>query len=326
MGYSKGAYDTARQTLTSRRQEVQSAAALLREEAYLKVPELREIDKKISNSGTSVVKVVMSDPEHAEEHIKKLAEENLALQAKRRALLGQNGFSPDTMDEKFFCHLCKDSGYVGNKICECFEAILKQQAYAQLSKSAPVKNCTFSNFSVNYYSDQSERMSNVLESCKNYAKKFTVESDSLLFIGNTGLGKTHLSLAIAGEVSAAGYGVIYTPIGKLMDTLESEKFSRNSDRRADFTENTLLVTTCDLLVLDDLGTEFSTQFSQSVIYNIVNTRMVESKPTIISTNLRQSELEEKYSQRMTSRLLCNYHTVEFFGKDIRMIKKSKGGN
>jgi DNA replication protein DnaC len=167
-------------------------------------------------------------------------------------------------------------------------------------------------------------MADVLDACKRYAAEFSRESPSLLMLGKTGLGKTHLSLAICSALAEKGFGVVYTPVQKLTDRLEAVKFSYSDAAKEQYAAELENATGCDLLVLDDLGAEFVTQFSSAALYNIVNTRMAENRPTIISTNLEPQELEQKYSQRMSSRLLGGCHALRFTGRDIRFEKKFRG--
>ena len=160
-------------------------------------------------------------------------------------------------------------------------------------------------------------MENVLEYCQDWARYFTRKSQGLIMLGKTGLGKTHLSLAIAGTVIDRGYNVYYGSVPNIMNKLEKEHFGRNPSD-----ENLLdELCECDLLILDDLGAEFSTQFTVSCIYNIINSRILSGKPTIISTNLTPNELEDKYTQRITSRIIGSYVSLKFMGRDIRQIRR-----
>ncbi|MDR2909403.1 MAG: ATP-binding protein, partial [Oscillospiraceae bacterium] len=152
-----------------------------------------------------------------------------------------------------------------------------------------------------------------------WAEGFNAKSESLLLLGRTGLGKTHLSVAMARAVAMAGYGVVYSSAQRMMDALEAEKFSR--DPKAEGAADIFL--NCDLLALDDLGTEFSTQFTAAALFNVINTRLTEGRPTVVNTNLEPVEIEAKYSQRMVSRLICGYRVLRFAGKDIRFIRKKE---
>lgn len=332
MGYSKEVYDTAWETLGRRKHNAENLTAANREEVLEKIPQIATIERDMARTASSIAKVILSEPQNTRARIDELKQLSLSLQAKRGELLQEHGFSSDYLEQQYHCEKCKDKGYIGAKMCSCFEDILKQSAYSQLGATSQMRECSFDNFSLHFYpaspSDASgiiprDRMAQILEHCKQYAKGFTPCSESLLMLGHTGLGKTHLSLAIASAITDRGYGVMYTPVQKLIDKLESDKFSRDSHDREQYINSLDFVLECDLLVLDDLGTEFYTQFTASVLYNIINSRLVENKPTIISTNLEIQQIEEKYSQRMVSRLVCSYKVLKFHGKDIRFIKRTK---
>lgn len=225
-----------------------------------------------------------------------------------------------------FCKRCEDSGYSDGGYCECVKDIARTLVAEELSAEMPVGSCRFDNFSLDYYPDQPnekgqnprKRATAILAMCKKFVSDFPHGVRSLLFMGETGLGKTHLSLAIVSAVSAKGYSVVYGPAEKLFSAAEKEHFSYSGD-----TEKLDSLLGCDLLVIDDLGTEFLSAFTSSLFYNIINSRLLEGKPTIISTNLSIGELEARYSQRIASRFIGNYETKRFIGNDIRQQKALK---
>lgn len=319
MAYSKETYKKAEQELAERR----SRALAEREEhhriAVAAVPEILETEEKMSSAGLATIKALGMGANDAKEYIRKLSEINLAAQTQRSLLLKNAGFPENWLDVRYSCKKCEDKGFVNGIMCDCFKELLKSLEYEKLCSNLPVNNCRFDNFKLDYYPDgigtsPRQRMESVLNYCKTYATDFSKKSSNLLLYGQTGLGKTHLSLAIAGKVVEAGYGVIYSSAQNLFNKLEKEKFGRSDGN----TEENIL--DCDLLIIDDLGTEFTTQFTISALYNIVNSRELESKPTIISTNLLPDKLEATYSQRITSRILSNYVMLYFDGTDIRQIK------
>lgn len=332
MGYPKEVYDQAWETLSRRKAENREHAARRREEIRQRIPAISKIEAEMACLGGNIARTVITQPDSASSGIEKLKLQSLALQEHKAQLLEKAGYPRDYLDERYTCRICKDTGYTGTKMCECLSALLKNAAATRLGASAPVKNCTFANFALDYYPDTpdasgvipKQRMGQILEACLSYAQGFSHNAESLLLLGQTGLGKTHLSLAIAIAVTEAGFGVVYTPVQKLMDRLEAEKFSRRQETREQYSDSMEYILGCDFLVLDDLGTEFHTQFTISTLYNIINTRLVENRPTIISTNLEISEIEDKYSQRMVSRLVCSYKVLKFYGRDIRFMKKQIG--
>ncbi len=223
----------------------------------------------------------------------------------------------------FICKICNDENFVSGKLCSCVEQIAKQLTFKELSASLPIENCSFDNFDLNYYSSEPDVNGNVpkkratalLKLCREFVDTFPNVSSSLLFMGGSGLGKTHLSLAIVSAIAEKGFGVVYGSAYNLLSAAEKEHFSYSGQ-----TEKEDAMLECDLLVIDDLGTEFLTSYTQALIYNIINTRILNGKPTIINTNLSFDELESRYTARITSRFLGNYEMKKFIGSDIRQIK------
>ena len=319
MAYSKETYKKAEQELAERR----SRALAEREEhhriAVAAVPEILETEEKMSSAGLATIKALGMGADDAKEYIRKLSEINLAAQTQRSLLLKNAGFPENWLNVRYSCKKCEDKGFVNGIMCDCFKELLKSLEYEKLCSNLPVNKCRFDNFKLDYYPDgigtsPRRRMESVLDFCKTYAAEFSQKSSSLLLYGHTGLGKTHLSLAIAGKVVEDGHGVIYSSAQNLFNKLEKEKFGRSDGK----TEENILG--CDLLIIDDLGAEFTTQFTVSALYNIVNSRELEGKPTIISTNLTPEQLLSTYSERIASRILNNYTLLRFDGTDIRQIK------
>ncbi len=319
MAYSKETYKKAEQELAQRRSRALAERENHHRIAVETVPEILEAEEKMSRAGLATIKAVGMGAADAKEYIQKLSEINLEAQAQRRLLLKSNGFPEDWLDVHYTCKKCEDKGFVSGIMCGCFKELLKSIEYEKLCSKLPVGNCRFDNFKLDYYPDGAgtspkKRMESVLNYCKAYAADFSRRSPSLLLYGKTGLGKTHLSLAIAGKAVEEGYGVIYSSAQNLFNKLEKDKFGKADAN----TEEAIL--DCDLLIIDDLGAEFTTQFTVSALYNIVNSRELESKPTIISTNLMPEQLTKAYGERIASRILSNYVMLYFDGSDIRQIK------
>lgn len=327
MNYSRKVYNKAATVLERRRSNAEHVQLLHRDEAYSKIPELIEIDREIASAGAQVIRAIGMG-ENAQSYIEDLSRRNLASQQRRKDILKENGYPENYLDADYHCKECRDTGFVGGVMCDCYRELLRDTAIAELSEFS-ISGCpTFKSFNINYYPDAAdaqsgvnlrERMSEVLNFCKSYAEDFGTDSPSLLFYGATGLGKTHLSLAIAAEAVKKGYGVIYGSAQNLMARLEKEHFSNNRTNN-EFEGSEQAMLECDLLVIDDLGAEFSTQFTVAELYNIVNTRMMSRLPVIISTNLMPDELEKRYTQRITSRIVGNYISLYFCGRDIRQLK------
>lgn len=319
MAYSKETYKKAEQELAKRRSRALSEREEHHRIAVEAVPEILEIEERMSSAGLATIKALGMGADDAKSYIKRLSQVSLEAQAQRRTLLKSAGFPENWLDVNYTCKKCEDKGFVGGIMCGCFRDLLKSLEYEKLCSKLPVGNCRFDNFKLDYYpggagKSPRSRMESVLNYCKAYAADFSRHSPSLLFYGKTGLGKTHLSLAVAGKAVEAGYGVIYTSAQNLFNRLEKEKFGRANGS----TEETIL--DCDLLIIDDLGAEFTTQFTVSALYNIVNSRELEGKPTIISTNLTPEQLTDNYGERIGSRILSNYVMLRFDGSDVRQIK------
>ncbi len=324
MSYSKETLLRATQILESRRNKAQRIQLAHHMEVTDKIPEIAKYEAKLAETGLAVVKALGMGKD-AKSYIETLSKLNLSIQDSIKKSLVENGYPENYLETPYTCKKCCDTGFIEGYICECRTQLLKEIAKDSLASVSQSADCTFDNFSTDYYplpADEHtgvsprKRMTDVLEYCKCYAEDFSLDSENLYFHGATGLGKTHLSLAIANTVAENGFKVIYDSAQNILSSLEREKFSYNNNGER---ENEIL--DCDLLIIDDLGSEFSTQFTVSAVYNIINTRLNRSKPVIISTNLTKNELEAKYSQRVMSRIIGGYVSILFLGKDIRQLKK-----
>lgn len=295
-------------------------------------PRAKEIDRLLSKTAICAAKAVLNGA-NAKEQLERLKENNQKLQSELSELLFKANLTSDYLKIKYHCEKCCDQGYTDGIMCSCMKKLLKHEAYNKLNRLSPLSLSTFECFSLEYYSDvqinngrttPKKRMQGILNFCKNYAQNFSTDSPSLLMQGATGLGKTHLSLAIASEVIDKGYGVIYGSVPNIIMKLEKERFTYGSEKLHSDSEGYLI--DCDLLILDDLGTEFSTTFSSATIYNIINSRIMVNKPTIISTNLSMKDIERAYTSRLVSRIIGNNLRLDFIGEDIRQIKRKNRNN
>lgn len=329
MGYTKDIYQRAYQILEERRATAERTAQQRREELYGALPQLSELERSLARTGMAAVQAALSGQDAAAQ-IEQLRRKNLALQEQRASLLKEAGLSPDFLAEQYTCMACKDTGTVGHRQCSCLTELLRKLAYEKLSSSSGIQDCSFENFSLDYYPNKPsgkynivprQAMERVYSICLDYALHFKERrrNESLLLLGGTGLGKTHLSLAIAREVTRQGAGVVYTSSHRLLDKLQAQQFSRGG--ATDETDYQQLALECDLLLVDDLGAEFSTTFTVAALYGIINSRINENRPTVISTNFDETVLKERYGDRILSRLLCTYHPLQFYGEDIRMLKR-----
>lgn len=328
MGYSSSVYKAAADRLFERRLKAEKEADRRKAEIYKKLPRTKELEKEISRCGIQAARAVISGGNVAEE-MENLRDSNLAMQSELTEILTSNGYDKNVFEPSYHCKKCNDTGYYEENgrtlVCNCLKQTLVSCACEELNRTAPLSLSTFDSFSLDYYEKETDfktgisplnHMSKILRYCQSYAENFTKNSESILMKGATGLGKTHLSLAIANRVITKGFGVIYVSAPSLMQKLEKQYFSNNNENSA-----LDMLVECDLLIVDDLGTEFKSQLSVSLMYNIFNSRMLANKPVIINTNLNLRELEKFYTERFVSRIIGNAQKLDFLGSDIRVRKK-----
>ncbi|MDR1254382.1 MAG: ATP-binding protein [Oscillospiraceae bacterium] len=327
MAYHREIYEAVQKKLANLRLQKEIQAKKRKQIFYLKVPQAEKIELLLSKTAIKIAKAILNGGD-IKNQLQNLKNENLKLQEELIKLQAQAKFPPHYFKIEYQCCNCSDTGYIDGKMCSCMKKLLRQEAYDRLNRLSPISLCSFDTFSLKYYPDNiSEQktkspkkvMEKIFEYCKNYADQFSVHSSSLLFQGSTGLGKTHLSLAIAEKVINKGFGVIYGSTPNIVAKIEKERFSASKELISSDSENCL--TDCDLLILDDLGTEFATSFSCATIYNIINSRITLGRSTIISTNLSTIELEQTYSNRLVSRIMGSTVRAEFIGNDIRQQKR-----
>lgn len=324
MKYDGSVYEKAEKEMSLRRTKAEKERELRHSEIVEKFPEVEELERRMAICGLEAAKAIGMNREKSAEFIETLKNHNLAAQRRRAEILKKAGYPADYLEVKYSCPVCSDKGYINGRMCPCYKNLIRTIAYDKLSRISPLTVSTFEDFSLDYYPETPlengvvprRLMAGNFRYCKNYAENFSLKSPSLILYGATGLGKTHLSLAVAGEVINKGFGVIYGSAQNLLNRLENEKFGRSGQDG----DTLSLLLECDLLILDDLGAEFSTAFTLSAIYNIINSRMLASLPTIISTNLEPGELDKKYDQRIASRILGSFTPVYFCGRDIRQLK------
>lgn len=323
MSYSQEVYSRAIEILEKRKEKANLDAQGRLEEISKKIPELENIQRKLSQVGLSISKVFLYSNDKQTD-IEALMQQSLALQEEKKALLKRNGYDENALEIKYFCPVCKDTGFIKNRRCKCHNELLKDIERENLEKIAPLSDCTFDSFDVNYYPNESwdnavnpkNKAEKIKRSCMKYAANFSRNSVNILFMGGTGLGKTHLSLSIANVVINKGYSVVYGTAQNILSDLQNENFGRADNIM--YYERAVL--NCDLLIIDDLGTEFKNNYTVACLFNIINFRISAKLPTIISTNYTLDELDEKYDQRITSRITGEYKKLVLIGNDIRYIK------
>ncbi len=304
----KKAFEIKKQALS----EKKALREMMLASAYTSKPELKQIDTKLSSLGASLAITALSGDENKLNYIKMQSE---MLTLKKKQILEKC----QVLEISYDCPLCEDTGYIGGKICDCVKKLANSIMISEFKKEMPLDDCKFENFDLKYYSETGDnarrRMTAILKLCREYVINFNPNtSANLLFMGQSGLGKTHLTLAIVSGVIEKGYTVVYGPCENLFSLIEKEKYFGENKGSYDAMIN------CDLLVLDDLGTEMSTPLSKAALYNLINTRILSKKPTIINTNLTIKEIEDRYTARVASRLIGSYNANKFLGDDIRQQK------
>lgn len=290
------------------------------EEVNKVAPEIGMLSQKLTNTSVELTKAIIEGGSNKREIIEEIRNNNLETQKTIRSLLVEFGYSEDYLDVPYTCKKCKDTGYNGEKFCECFEELLKKYSIEVFNENSKIKLHDLSEFILDYYPLVStpqgytmrEQMKAVYDYCIKYTEEFSDNSPSLFFTGCTGLGKTFLSSCIAKALAEKGYYVVFDTVSNILRRLESEQFSRTE------TNTMEVLYKADLVIVDDLGSEFINSFTSSALYNVINDRMNSEKPMIISTNYNSKELSEKYNERIISRI-SSFVPIHFTGNDIRQI-------
>lgn len=279
-------------------------------ELSVSVPGFAELSAELEATGLKALRAAIGGGD-----ISGVRKETEELRRRRSSLLVAHGYAPDEADRRYRCEKCSDSGFVGLNMCQCLRRELTVAALEASGLGKLIRTQSFETFSLEHYSGREKALMKAIGArLFSFAKNFSEKtSDSFLLIGGTGLGKTHLATSVARVVVEKGYDVLYRPAQELFAVFNRQRFGDGFE--GDGAERVFF--DCDLLIIDDLGTEVTTQYTVSWLYDVVNSRMNAEKPTIISTNLTEDALRSRYDDRITSRLLFNYTTLFFVGRDIR---------
>jgi len=323
MAYSNDTVRRARQRLESMKADRESQQQARLQEVYTALPRVREIDKALRSSMVQAAQAAFLKGASGAEALAQARENNRILQEERKHLIGQ-AFPPEYLDESPICNRCGGSGYIGSTICVCLAELCRQEQKKELALLA-AGDQTFDRFSLDYYPQRTDPktgipyrtvMTRTFEVCRKYAAHFSPGSGNLLFNGGTGLGKTFLSACIAREVAEKGFSVAYESAQHLFAKLEKHRFHPDEESALAVAK----ITDCDLLIVDDLGTELTGNFTVAALYALVNDRLLAGKPMIISTNLNIGEIAQRYSPQIASRLQGSFQLLPFVGEDIRVLK------
>ncbi|MDY3225699.1 MAG: ATP-binding protein [Candidatus Faecousia sp.] len=323
MAYSAEVVKRARVRLAQAKEDRESENRQHLAVAYARVPRIREIDMQLRRTMAQAAQAAFQQGSDGREQLEQARRENLELQ-QERAILAMENFEEGYLDDSPICDKCGGSGYVGSNMCECLLELCRQEQKKEVSVLSGSRE-TFNQFRLDYYPDRIDPkygasprtiMERNLKICRTYALTFTPGAGNLLFVGGTGLGKTFLSACIARAVADRGYSVVYESAGHLFSKLEQAKFNPSEEASREAAR----FTDCDLLILDDLGTEMPGQFITAAFYSLLNDRILMGKPMMISTNLNMDELTRRYSPQIASRLQGSFQCLTFVGEDIRVLK------
>ena len=320
MAYDPQVVEAARTRLEKRRRDAEAEAAALRESLGVRIPRLREIEREMAAAIPELTHAILAGS--ADTELERIRQYNLLLQQEMADILHTAGYDRDNFEPRYTCARCRDTGYVQGVVCDCYRRLLQEEACRRLSGLSAMRLTDFDSMRLDYYEDRvdpklgvspRQHMADIIGYCRDYTAHFSPHSDSLLLQGATGIGKTHLCLAIARGVTKQGHGVVYGSVQPLVRQLEAEHFGRATG------DSESQLVGCDLLVLDDLGMEFDSPFARACIYNILNARLLEGRPTVVSTNLSLSALQERYGDQIASRIAGGFVPLLCVGRDIRQI-------
>lgn len=323
MAYSTEVVQRARARLAQAKEDRESENRQHLALAYAKVPRIREIDIQLRRTMAQAAQAAFLQGTDGKELLEQVRDQNLSLQRERSRLAAEH-FEEGYLDDSPICVSCGGSGYVGTSMCECLRELCRQEQKKEISILSGGKE-SFNQFKLDYYPDQFDPkygasprtiMERNFQNCRRYALTFSQNAGNLLFVGGTGLGKTFLSACIARAVADRGYSVVYETASHLFSKLEQARFNSTEESRREAAK----LTECDLLIIDDLGTEMPGQFVTASLYSLLNDRLISGKPMLITTNLNEEDMKRRYSPQIASRIYGGFRGMTFVGEDIRVLK------
>lgn len=331
MSYDPNVLRRAARRLEEERKRREEDQARRQAEIYAKLPRVAGIDRQLRQTIVEIIRSSLSRGSDPVPAVQVVRDKNLSLQTERAELLVEHGYPPDALDVRPSCAKCGDSGWRGADMCECLKLLCTQEQIRELSKLLDLGEQSFDRFSLDYYNDRPwpgesvsprENMAFICDVCLSYAMRFgRFYFKNLFLTGAPGLGKTFLSACIARTVSENGFSVVYDTAVNIFARFEEQKFSRDAEDTREARGETRKYLGCDLLILDDLGSEMTTPFVQSALYTLVNARLTSGRHTVISSNLSMDEVRRRYSGQVASRLEGEYRALRFYGEDIRLVRK-----
>ncbi|MBQ3378491.1 MAG: ATP-binding protein [Clostridia bacterium] len=325
--YSKQIFKNVNDAFEKKRASAEERYIANRAEAAKKDARFSQIEYELSSAASELIGAVASGKDTASA-AKEAEKKSLALQKERLDLLSSYGYPSDYLDIKYSCEKCNDAGFIGSRMCSCYADALRAEAHKTFNLSMHMPDTTFESFDTSLYTGEAlsadytprENAELVLKACRVFVRDFSKSRQNLLFTGKNGLGKTHLSSAIAHALIDDGFDVVYETAGVIFALMEDVRFGRTSDEALYRTER---LSQCDLLIIDDLGSEFTTPFVRAALFSIINGRLMNNKKMIISTNLSPNDISELYDERIYSRIMGSFTVLELYGDDIRHILKER---
>lgn len=293
---------------------------------YERIPQVQELEHEIGARAVMCARRLLDGDENARAGLKQQIED---LREQKDILLSSAGFPKDYMEPCYTCQDCQDTGYIGGKKCHCFKKEQIKLLYAQSNIDKIIETENFDTFSFEYFDNRetvpelqmtvADYMKQVFVWCREFVDNFKTERGNLIFTGSTGVGKTFLTNCIARELIKAYQSVIYLSANDLFDVFSKNKF--NYEPELEIQDMYQYILDCDLLIIDDLGTELNNTFVSSQLFYCINERLLRKKGTIISTNLSVTMLRDTYSDRVSSRIMSQYTIIPLYGDDIRTKKR-----
>lgn len=330
MGYPKELYVRVTNDLFNLRADNDRRLSERKKVAYLKNPRLKEIEVETADLCSKLAALAFGNETNVTQKTAEAVKKSDALISEKKQILKELKLPPDYLSLQYTCSLCKDTGIYKTKYCRCFEERLAKYTAEQSVLKNVLETQDFEHFDFSYYSKEIdkkeglspyENMKEIVKVCFSFTQDFNTSSENLLMYGGAGLGKTFLSSCIAKELMASGKYVFYQTASKIFSIIEDFKFGKTKDETLPFIIDRIY--SCDLLIIDDLGAEMPTAFTASTLFDIINSRIISGKKTVISTNIDKAQMLEMYSDRVVSRVNGHYTPLKFFGNDIRVLKLYK---
>lgn len=328
MRYSNDAFERAENELNERQERAEFEHSARLREIEQKAPEIYRLNEEALKLNLDLIGLIVQNAGkgNLSQNIREIREKATSIRRTMHGMLESCGYPADYLQYHYTCEKCDDKGYREGVRCDCMKELLDKYTTEELNANCSIELHDFSEFNLDFYSDAPinggesarQRMARLLQNCQNYAKYFEGKAQSMFFFGKTGLGKTFTSSCIAKELISQGKSVAYGSVLKLLRQIEDERFQRAVG------DTTSILQEADLLILDDLGSEPVKQFYDAVIYEIINERINNGRPTIISTNLSMKELDKRYNDRIVSRLTGCFVPCAFYGSDVRLEKLKRG--